>query len=130
MSRISINRDPNITLWNYSVTEIVDVKTAVEWIARVMETPFFETKCISLRDLDARNDEGNTSTELTGSISEVEILTEVKSRYIDKVTLSGTFNGNRVTIGVDLRSKNISVVLKNKSASLITEIEEALQLLD
>ena len=130
MNKMGVNQGKRLTVWEYSQVGISDAKIAAEWIFKAKNIPFFEAEHISLRDLDARSDEGNTSLQLATDVSTDKICEEIKARYIDVASVIGYYKGHLADLGVDFRSKTVYITLKNKSASLITEIEDALRLMD
>ena len=130
MGKVDVNRDRHLTVWRYSDNRVYDLKSACVWISKIVDIPSIETNYISLRDLTNRNDEGNTSTQISGEASSSEIYDKAKEADADIISLTGKYKGKLIVTGVDLRDKMISITLKNSSAKLIDEIQDALGLAD
>ena len=128
MSRIGVKQGKRLTVWEYAHADISDAKIASEWIYNAKIIPFFNAEHINLSDLDARNDEGNTSLQLTTDVTTDKICEEIRTRNIDVASVVGYYKGYLTDLGVDFRSATIYVTIENKNAFLITEIENALQL--
>ena len=128
MSRIDINQDKHLTVWRYSNSEIYDTLSACEWIVKAAKVPSIEVDYYTLRDLTNRNDEGNTSSQLSGKANLSEMYGKVQEADIDIISMTGAYQGKLIVIGVDLRSKTISVTLNNSNSKLIDDIETLLQL--
>ena len=130
MSKIDINRDRHLTVWKYSDHRVHDLKSACDWIAKIADIPNIEVDYISVSNLKNRSDEGDTSTQISGGASSSEIYDKAKEADPDIISLTGEYKGQLIVTGVDLRDKMISIVLKNSSAKLIDEIQDALGIVD
>ena len=128
MGRIDVNRDKHVTVWRYSDNRVYDLKSACDWLAKIIEIPSVEINHISLRELTNRNDEGNTSKQTSGCASSLEIYHIAQEIDADIISLTGKYKEKLIVIGVDVRDRLIYITLKNSSANLIDEIQDALGL--
>ena len=130
MSRIESKSDRHITIWRYRISEVKDKKSACTWLIKVMHESMFEWEYLSLRDLVNRSDEGNSSMQIIGEIEVNDLYDNVKETSADFISLTGEYREKIIVIAVDLRTKNISITLKNKNKNMISEIENQLHLVD
>ena len=130
MSRIESNSDRHATIWRYKISEIKDRKAACTWLIKIMHESMFEWEYLSLRDLMNRSDEGNSSMQIIGEIKVNDLYDNVKKTSADLISLTGEYREEIIVVAVDLRTKNISITLKNKNKNLISEIENQLHLVD
>ena len=130
MSRIEFNSDRHVTIWRYKISEIKDIKAACTWLIKVMHESMFAWEYLSLRDLMNRSDEGNSSMQIIEEIKVNELYDNVKKTSSDLISLTGVYKEEIIVVAVDLRTKNISITLKNKNKNLISEIENQLHLVE
>ncbi len=130
MSKINEVKDKYVILRTYTLTEVNDIDSAVEWIEKVKKLPKLITKYISLEDTTHRSDEGNTSKQLSFSADKSEIYKEIKSGQIDDISLNAKYAEKPVVIGVDLNDKTVFITARNKNKADIEEMEKLLGLND
>ena len=120
MSKIDVNRDKYVTVWRYSDNRVHDLKSACDWLAKVIKIPSVKINYISLRE--------NTSKQIFGCESSLEIYHIAQEIDADIIYLTWKYKEKLIVTGVDLRDRLIYITLKNSSANLIDEIQDALGL--
>lgn len=85
-------------------------------------------KNIALDDLSHSGDEGNYSTTIDRRVSERDLLKVCNENGTDVISLTARFGGMPIVIGINLRSFEPFVTVRNRKQANIELIEQQFNL--
>ena len=128
MPRVNVKKTIRNTMVEYSIPTIKDKKSSISWIFSVLKSPYLKVKNIALDDLSRSGDEGNYSTTINSQVSERDLLKVCNENDTDVISLTARFGGMPIIIGIDLRSFEPFVTVRNRKQANIELIEQQFNL--
>lgn len=109
--------------------KVYDLKSACEWLESVAGIPGLTVNYVRVDDLMNRQDEGNTSTTLSGN--EIgNVYQRALNAEVDVLSLNGNYKGIPVVIGANCRDQYLYLTTRNAFEKTHTiEIDELCQIL-
>lgn len=124
MVRINKRERPGKNIYEYQATKLNSPEAAVQFTEGLREQT--SMKRIYLDDM-LNSDEGSISTALSGDISRVELLEELKRRDFERMTLITSYSGERLVFQLNLRNWHLTVMLNAKTEISIEKLEKTLK---
>lgn len=126
MKRIANQETFGILTCVYGETGLRDAESVARCVERLARLEGFEAKYIALRDLEHGADEGNASRQLRPDAPRQDIVEALLARTYDRLFLSGSFEGARVGVGVDLRTYELMLSVPGGRTGLAEKLAGAL----
>lgn len=97
----------------YEMNEF-DFVDAVYWVSNVVGKEIIVTNVITLRDSKRNYDEGNQSVQLECPLDEKQILEKIRAKEIDKISFSGKYKSDSISVCYNLQNNILSLGFSNK----------------
>ena len=127
MARIDVVEDPYVTVYEYRIQDVFDLRSASIWVANLQNIPSITVKKIELEDHLYRMEEGNHSQSIPVNSSSEEIF-EKSKEFINFIDVDFEYEGKGIILCVDIRDFTIRISMFTEDIVIIDEIEDILKL--
>ena len=110
----------------YSCRQVTDAKSACEWLVRLRTTPNFTPVCFELSEI--MEDGQFAEFRLPTSVGAEDLLNAAKKHAAQSASIIGKYDGQFITIGVNLQLIFISITTANDYTDVPDELVSQLQL--
>ncbi|MCR5608350.1 MAG: hypothetical protein K6G26_04740 [Lachnospiraceae bacterium] len=111
----------------YEIEGLNDYNKIALWFNKIKNINGFKSEQYNLYDFLHRNEEDSDSSEIDADVDISVLENKLKTLFIDVINLNGTFYDMPVIVGMDLRTKNVSITIRKSKPADINRLERELE---